>query len=93
MGRRGPKTKKGKREPNGRLSRRLEDEAAKALAETTALDLTSRELVAQGIAARFRVHEHEKTLVAVEDGIDQKAGAYVGRLRMAGQLTETGAAA
>lgn len=82
MGKRGPKRKQAKREPNGRASRRLEEQAVQAVAKDSALDLTQRETVAAGVAARFRVHN-----VALELGVDQMAGSYVGRLCMAGTIT------
>jgi hypothetical protein len=81
-GRRGPKRKQGKREPNGKLSRRLEDQAVRALGINSQRDLAQRETLALGVAARARVHD-----VKLETAVDQMAGSFVGRLRMDSKLT------
>lgn len=52
MGRRGPRKQKGKREPNGRLSR---DPAIAAARHLEALDLEERAAIAVGLEARQRV--------------------------------------
>jgi hypothetical protein len=71
---RGPKRKSGKRENNGRLSRKPSD-ALKRVLET--VDAEDREALAVGLEARVRVHG-----VRPEDARDQMAGSFIGRLCM-----------
>lgn len=73
------KKKAGKREPNGRLSRRKKDVASRFL-DTLSLD--ERDAIGVGVAARIRLHG-----VKPEHSRDQMAGSYLGRLRMEQQIT------
>lgn len=82
MVRRGPKPKSGKRERNGQLSRRDEDVAARALEAVRDLDREQREALSTNVAARFR-----RFGVPMEDALDQRAGSFVGRLRMTREIS------
>lgn len=79
MGKRGPKLKDGKRMANGRLSRKPAD-VMKRMAN--ALDADERETLRPGIEARIRMHG-----VRPEDSRDQRAGSFVGRLCMGGEVS------
>lgn len=79
MGRRGPRKQKGKREPNGRLSR---DPAIAAARHLEALDLEERAAIAVGLEARQRVFGIVPRLSR-----DQMAGSAVGRLCLCGELS------
>lgn len=81
MGKRGPQRKEGKRMANGRLSRKPAD-VMQRLASQLAAD--ERETLRQGIEARVRLHG-----VAPEASRDQKAGCFVGRLCMGGEISIT----
>lgn len=80
MGRRGPKAKTGKREASGRLSRRKDDIMERV---GGAAEREEREMLRPGIEARVRVHN-----VAPEVSRDQRAGCFVGRLCMGGEITQ-----
>ena len=77
MGKRGPKKQKGKREPNGRLSRQ---EAGPR--NMDALDMEERTTIEVGIEARQRVFG-----VSARDSRDQLAGSVVGRLCLTGEIS------
>lgn len=79
MGRRGPKPKEGKRMANGRLSRKPAD-VTKRLAG--ALDADEREILRPAVEARVRLHG-----LAPEVSRDQRAGSFVGRLCMGGEIS------
>lgn len=80
MVRRGPKPRPGKREPNGRLSQRPEDVAARNI---EGLDKEERETIATGISARERLWKLDPKVSR-----DQMAGSFVGRLRLQGDLSQ-----
>lgn len=82
MGKRGRKSRAGKREPNGRLSRQIEDVVTRLGEDRILADQQERATVAPAIVARSRVFG-----VPVAIGLDQRAGTFVGRLRMADELT------
>jgi len=71
-----------RREPNGKLSRRIEDTAARHLKEVDSLEQEERAMLHAGVSARIRVLG-----VAPEDSRDQFAGSFVGRLFLGGQIT------
>jgi hypothetical protein len=79
MGRRGPKKQKGKREPNGRLSRQPAIAGAR---HVDALDMEERAMIEVGIEARQRVFG-----VPARMSRDQLAGSVVGRLCLSGELS------
>lgn len=68
------KKQDGKREPNGRLSRKPADVMARTLAQ---VDRDVRETLMVGLEARVRVYG-----VKSENSRDQMAGSFVGRLCM-----------
>lgn len=68
----GRKRKSGKRENNGRLSRKPADVAARG---NDAYDRAERDALSVGIEARMRVHG-----VAPGSARDQMAGSFIGRL-------------
>lgn len=78
VGRRGPKRREGRREPSGRLSRANIEERVR-----DALDRDERETIAVGIEARVRLFG-----VPVSHSRDQKAGSFVGRLCLSGELSQ-----
>jgi hypothetical protein len=80
MGKRGPRRQDGKRETNGRLSRRAAD-IMKKLA--TNLDFEEREALRPGVEARHRLFG-----IPPADCRDQMGGSFVGRLALAGELTD-----
>jgi hypothetical protein len=79
---RGPKKQAGAREPNGQLSRRLEDVAKRLAQHMRDLDVEERRTMAPGIDARMRLWD-----LSIEDARTADAGSFVGRLRMSGELT------
>lgn len=80
MGRRGPKKKQDvKREPNGRASRLAEDITKRLNGD---LDADEREALRIGVEARQRLHKLPATQLR-----DTDAGSFVGRLRLAGDIT------
>lgn len=79
MGKRGPKPQVGKRMSNGRLSRKPADLMTRV---NGSLDKDERETLRPGIEARVRVHG-----VKPEVSRDQRAGTFVGRLCMGGEVT------
>jgi hypothetical protein len=83
LGRRGPKAKQGKREPNGRASRKPDDVVERHLKTLRELDAEQRETMRSGVSARMRLYG-----VSVEASLDQMAGSFVGRLRLAGEITQ-----
>lgn len=80
MGKRGPKKQPGIREANGQLSRRQEAAAARAIDRQ---DRGERDVLSVGIAARARVHG-----VDLDAAQDQRAGSVIGRLCMAGGISQ-----
>lgn len=80
MGKRGPNKHQGKRWKDGRLSR-----APLAVADRlkSAMDRDELDTIAVGIEARERVFG-----VPLAECRDQRAGSFVGRLRMAGVLSQ-----
>lgn len=80
MTRRGPKAQSGKREANGRLSRRKADIMDRV---SSTMEKEEREILRPGIEARVRVHG-----VAPEVSRDQRAGSFIGRLCMSGEITQ-----
>lgn len=80
MGRRGPRRKPGTREPNGRLSGKPQNVSARL---NDALDRDERETIAVAMEARQRVFG-----IVLEECRDQRAGSFVGRLRMRGELSQ-----
>ena len=79
MGKRGRRLKPGKREPNGRLSRRAADRTARML---DGLAREERDALAVGLEARQRVHG-----VPARNSRDQMAGSYIGRLCISGEIS------
>lgn len=80
MARRGPTAQSGTREPNGRLTRRQEKAAERAIDRS---DLAERQTLSVGIAARNRVHG-----VGLRNAQDQRAGSFIGRLCMLHMVTK-----
>jgi hypothetical protein len=80
MGKRGPNKSDGTREANGRLSRKKPD-LMRRLARK--LDAASREAMRPGVEAR-----HLMFGFTVEESLDQMAGSAVGRLCMAGKISD-----
>lgn len=72
MGKRGPKSKHGRREANGRLSRTPGEVTRRVL---DGLDAEQRDALSVGLEARQRVFG-----VSEKDTRDQMAGSFVGRL-------------
>lgn len=72
MGRAAKKRKPGKREPNGRLSRKPKEASARVIA---GLDQSERDAISVGLEARERVFG-----VSPSRSRDQMAGSVVGRL-------------
>jgi hypothetical protein len=81
MGKRGPKREDGKREPNGRLSRRTEEQHQR---EATKLERDEWDAMYVALLARWRVHN-----VPLAEVRNQMAGSYVGRLCLNGEVTQT----
>lgn len=79
MGRRGPKAAAGKRTASGRLSRSKPDIMDRL---NERMEREERETLRPGIEARVRVHG-----IAPEASRDQRAGCFVGRLCMSGEIT------
>ena len=79
MGKRGPRRKAGKREPNGQLSRQPAERNARHL---DGLDQEQQSMIAVGIEARQRVWG-----VPVGLSRDQMAGSAVGRMCLQGHIT------
>lgn len=77
----GHKRKAGKREPNGRLSRRGDDVLTR---RRDALDREERDMISTGTVARERVFG-----VKPEHSRDQLAGSVVGRLCLTEQISRT----
>lgn len=69
----------GKREPNGRLSRRVADERTRFM---LTIDKDQRETLGVGLEARERVNG-----TPIQQARDQMAGSFVGRLCMSSQLS------
>lgn len=80
MGRRGPKKQPGKREPSGRLSR--ETSAAKQR-NIDHMQREEIETLSPALEARERIWG-----VGKDKSRDQLAGSFVGRLRLAGELSQ-----
>lgn len=80
MGRRGPKGKAGNREANGRLSRKPAD---KKVRDEASIASDEWEAMSTALMARWRVHKVPASQVR-----DQMAGSYIGRLCLAGELTQ-----
>lgn len=80
MGKRGPKKAATKREPNGRRSRKQKDQMEHFLKQ---IDMTQRDALDVGLAARNRVHN-----VPPQHSRDQKAGSAIGRYCLQGQITQ-----
>jgi hypothetical protein len=80
MTRRGPKRKAGKREPNGKLSRKIEDKAER---QNDGLDREQRDVLSVGLSARERIWG-----VKPQHSRDQKAGSAIGRYCLQGQITQ-----
>lgn len=74
MGRRGPKRRPGKREPNGQLSRASGDLNARRQ-----LDMAKAQwdVMSVAVIARTRVHH-----IPVSSTLDQRAGSVIGRMIM-----------
>lgn len=79
MGKRGPAKRNGNREANGRLSRKPADLMQRV---NGALEADERETLRSGVEARIRMHG-----LAPEVSRDQRAGSFVGRLCMSGEIT------
>jgi hypothetical protein len=83
MGKRGPKSKAGNREDNGRLSRRQDDVTRRVL---VGLDASEIDTLSVGLEARERVHglpratKDRKTGKEVAVSREPMAGSFVGRL-------------
>lgn len=80
MGRRGPKRQEGKREKDGRISRKKADIMTRVNGH---LAIEEREALRPGVEARHRVHH-----VIPKDCRDPKAGSFVGRMVLAGALAD-----
>ena len=80
MGKRGPARQAGRRDASGHHSRKKAD-ITKRLAGN--LDLTERDALRVGVEARHRVFG-----ALPEQCRDQRLGSFVGRLSMAGELTD-----
>ena len=79
MARRGPKPAAGQREANGRLSRKKVDVAGRLNGR---LDKEERETLRIGAEARYRLHGLPPEMCR-----DQRAGSFVGRLAMSGEIS------
>lgn len=79
MGKRGPQSQAGKREKNGRLSRKPVDIMAKL---NRKLDKDKREAMRPAVEARVRQFGYDP-----QTALDQMAGSFVGRLCMAEKIT------
>lgn len=79
MGKRGPKPKNGNREANGRLSRKKPDIMKRLVGEH---DKDEREAMRTGIEARNRHYGYD-----AKTAKDQRAGSFIGRLAMSGEIT------
>lgn len=79
MARRGPTPKAGKREANGRLSRKKPDIMKRLIGEH---DKEERETMRVGIEARNKHYGYDAKAAK-----DQKAGSFVGRLAMSGEIS------
>jgi hypothetical protein len=80
MGKRGIKSKPGKRERNGRLSRQPKDVSERNLSD---LDREQRDTLAIGLEARERIFG-----VKPQQSRDQKAGSAIGRYCLQGLITQ-----
>lgn len=78
MGKRGPAKRSGNRESNGRLSRKPADLMTRV---NGALEVDERETLRPGVEARMRLHGLEP-----EVSRDQRAGSFIGRLCMGGEI-------
>lgn len=78
MGKRGPAKRNGNRESNGRLSRKPADLMTRV---NGALEVDERETLRPGVEARMRLHGLEP-----EVSRDQRAGSFIGRLCMGGEI-------
>lgn len=76
----GRKRKAGRREPNGRLSRRAVETARRNLAD---MDREQRDALAVGLEARERVFG-----IKPQHSRDQKAGSAIGRYCLVGLVTQ-----
>jgi hypothetical protein len=79
MGKRGPKSKHGKRELNGRLDRSPSEVTKRVL---DGFDAEQRDALSVGLEARQRVYG-----VPEKDTRDQMAGSFVGRLCQSRSIT------
>lgn len=79
MGKRGPRPASGKREANGRKSRRPVDITTRL---NTHLEAAERETLRTGVEARHRLYD-----IPPQHLRDTDAGTAVGRLRLAGEIT------
>lgn len=80
MGKRGPKAKQGiAREQNGRASRKPVDVTTRLNGD---LDAEERETLRTGVESRHRLYGLNPSQLR-----DTDAGSYVGRLRLAGEIT------
>lgn len=79
MGRRGPQKQGGKREANGRLSRKPVDITQQL---NVRLDADERDALRTGVEARHRLHGLKPS-----DLRDTDAGSFVGRLRISGEIS------
>ncbi|GEM_PF-2000829 len=79
MGKRGPKPKSGNREANGRLSRKKPDIMKRLVGEH---DKEEREAMRTGIEARHKHYGYD-----AKTAKDQRAGSFIGRLAMSGEIT------
>jgi len=79
MGRRGPKKQSVKREPNGKISRRVQ-EVAKRFYDN--LEREEVQTLSVAIEARERLHSLDKS-----SSRDQKAGSFIGRLCLNGVVS------
>jgi hypothetical protein len=82
----GRKRSIGKREPNGRLSRKPEDQGARQvktfLEKQRQLEQAERDAIEPGLAARVRIWG-----VKPSDSRSQMAGSFVGRLCLSGEIS------
>lgn len=82
MARKAKNRQSGTREPNGRLSRQVDQVAARLRERFKDMDQEQRDTIQPGIEARQRVHG-----LPLEQAASPMASTFVGRLYLQGELT------
>ena len=84
MGRKARNRQDGKREPNGRLSRRLDQIAARLRERFKDMDQEERDTIQPGIEARQRIYGLD-----TEKAASPAAGTFLGRLYLNKEISRT----